>query len=864
MLKISLSLRNCPKDLSHKVQPSKGYSILGCSENLNLYNKNNKNNQFFSPNTTTNAEPIKIKPQYIRGKLKENENKTKQYDTIENYHRNIKERSFKIMKIDKIPNEPQPDSKALKLFIDGVKHFVLIQGNPTINDIVSPLVLLEFGLIDQLPTKSPSILPLAFNDMMKFDSYIAFDCEYKRIFGSLSINDYKFGKMALKKYSYADDIDSTTCQDILGKICKENSIADYLTEKQFKKFIQYYENEIAIALPKALVSLKTENDFYKKILSHIMESYKSFKKKLYNIKEKDGKNNKNNNNNNNKEEEEKEEEEEEEGKNNNENNKKEEKEEEEEREIRRLSDLSKPHEWYPEARKFKRNIILHVGPTNSGKTYNALKRLMEAETGVYCGPLRLLAHEIYDKMNENGLNPSLFTGQLRIDNPNSTHLSCTIEMVSTDKIVEVAVIDEFQLMSDYDRGQSWTRAILGIPAVELHLCGDNTSIELVRRICKITGDTLTINSYERLSTLEIADQPVNTMSDIKKGDCLITFKKRDVLFYKNFLENQGLKCAVVYGSLPPSTRVKQAKLFNSDDNVDVLIATDAVGMGLNLNIGRVVFATLEKFDGDKIRPLLASEVKQIAGRAGRYGTKFPIGTVTCLDESGLKKISRDWASPNLISDRAALFPTPEQLELFSQLPKYKNLKFSEILTGFLEHMKIDKHYFLGSFDKFFRMSQKTDLSPMSVSDKFIFSYCPVGNLQNEILIYHYTSYASSYSQGQKVPLLLNIEKIHQAEEEFLDSDDANTKYSELLQTFESYFTVTDIYLWLSNYFPNYFLDVKLAIELSEILTSKISFFLEKEVGSKNFFEKDFGKKSKQKYVSRPRSKTKSRIPKYLI
>lgn len=140
--------------------------------------------------------------------------------------------------------------------------------------------------------------------------------------------------------------------------------------------------------------------------------------------------------------------------------------------LKLISDLTQPHNWYPEARTIQRRVIFHAGPTNSGKTYNALERFKTAETGVYCGPLRLLANEIFIKMNEAGVPCDLATGEERcfaVDNLHpSNHLSSTVEMLSTQMSVEVAVIDEIQMLRDDQRGWAWTRALLGAAAQEVY------------------------------------------------------------------------------------------------------------------------------------------------------------------------------------------------------------------------------------------------------------------------------------------------------------------------------------------------------------------------------------------------------------
>jgi ATP-dependent RNA helicase SUPV3L1/SUV3 len=156
-----------------------------------------------------------------------------------------------------------------------------------------------------------------------------------------------------------------------------------------------------------------------------------------------------------------------------------------------VADMTKPHLWYPEARKMKRKFFLHVGPTNSGKTFNAIQRLAKGESAIYCAPLRLLASEIYDKLNtEYNIPCNLLTGQQNIVTPEARHVACTIEMTNLYKTYDVALIDEYQLLSDPSRGWAWSRAILGLCAKEIHLTGDPSKVKLIQDIIKIIGDDL--------------------------------------------------------------------------------------------------------------------------------------------------------------------------------------------------------------------------------------------------------------------------------------------------------------------------------------------------------------------------------------
>ncbi|CAJ0746538.1 12596_t:CDS:2, partial [Entrophospora sp. SA101] len=255
--------------------------------------------------------------------------------------------------------------------------------------------------------------------------------------------------------------------------------------------------------------------------------------------------------------------------------------------LKQLSDLSTPIEWHPEARSMQRKIILHVGPTNSGKTYNALKCLETAKSGIYCGPLRLLANEIFDRMNNNGIPCNLVTGEERkeLDGIYVPLTSSTVEMANLNRQLDVAVIDEIQMISDPFRGWAWTQALLGLKAKEIHICGEPAAINLIKSICKSVNEEVEVREYKRLSKLVICDYSLkNNLKGIQKGDCVVTFSRKEIFALKRNIENTtGLRCAVAYGGLPPGisteTRTLQAKLFNDPDSeYDVLIASDAVGM----------------------------------------------------------------------------------------------------------------------------------------------------------------------------------------------------------------------------------------------------------------------------------------------
>ena len=250
----------------------------------------------------------------------------------------------------------------------------------------------------------------------------------------------------------------------------------------------------------------------------------------------------------------------------------------------KLADLRYPVEWYPATRTIQRKFVMHVGPTNSGKTYQALQRLEQARSGIYAGPLRLLAHEVFTRLNAKGRRCDLVTGDERNVQEGAELKSCTVEMVPLNVDVDVAVMDEIQMIGHKERGWAWTQALLGLKAQEIHLCGEERSVPLIRELVASMGDRLEINTYKRLSPLETTTSLGGRLMNLRKGDCFVVFSVVGIHAMKREIEKVTQKrVAIVYGSLPPEIRAQQAKLFNDPENdYDFLVASDAIGMGLNL------------------------------------------------------------------------------------------------------------------------------------------------------------------------------------------------------------------------------------------------------------------------------------------
>ncbi len=289
-----------------------------------------------------------------------------------------------------------------------------------------------------------------------------------------------------------------------------------------------------------------------------------------------------------------------------------------------------PKDEYTAARAMNRRFILHLGETNTGKTYRAIERLKQAQNGVYLAPLRILALENYERLNREGVPCHLITGEEELLADNARHVSSTIEKLDIEREYDVAVIDEIQMIGNSQRGQAWTRAVLGLRCPEIHVCGAANARRLVEDILKDCVDDYEVIEYKRDTPLEVCDE-VFSPNKVQKGDALVAFSKKRVLELSKFYQDKGIKNSVIYGDLPPEVRRMQYRTFVSGEN-RLLITTDAIGMGVNLPIRRIIFMDLIKFDGEEKRYITSQEVKQIGGRAGRKGI-YDVGYVCTAREN---------------------------------------------------------------------------------------------------------------------------------------------------------------------------------------------------------------------------------------
>ncbi|KAM4058849.1 hypothetical protein HRG_008268 [Hirsutella rhossiliensis] len=535
--------------------------------------------------------------------------------------------------------------------------------------------------------------------------------------------------------------------------------------------------------------------------------------------------------------------------------------------MKRLLDMRFPHEWFPATRAMQRTIHVHVGPTNSGKTYNALKALENAKSGVYAGPLRLLATEVYQRLSAKGHACSLVTGEeVRIPDDTDTYFaSCTVEMTPLNTRYDVAVIDEIQMIADDERGNAWSTAFLGVQAKEVHLCGEERTVPLIQALCAGIGDKCIIYHYQRLSPLETMQSSIdNDFSKLKKGDAVVSFSRVAIHALKKKIEEwTGRRCAIIYGNLPPEVRVQQAALFNDPNNdYDYVVASDAIGMGLNLEIRRVIFETIVKFDGRQRRRLYFPEIKQIGGRAGRYRTAASdtvaawgaaepekLGLVTTLESSDLRVVHQAFNMRVENIRKASIYPAAGIIERFASFfPPGTPLSY--ILLRIKAMARVGPRYQLDISKTILEIADVLQHLPLSIYDRLTFCFLPVALRVPESrgCLIALAQVVAENSAGD----LLNIKEIPL---EYLDlklEDFQGAVYENsplaYLAKLEALHVTINQYLWLSFRYAGVFRSQTMALHVRSLVEKRLVDALERM----NF--------AKGELESRRRSKRMAAIP----
>ncbi len=477
------------------------------------------------------------------------------------------------------------------------------------------------------------------------------------------------------------------------------------------------------------------------------------------------------------------------------------------RDIREELNIENFQDGFTLARQMKRQFTIVVGPTNSGKTFTALDALQKAKTGVYLAPLRLLAIEIYDKLNEAKIPCNLHTGEEHIVKEKARHSASTVEMLDTTRKIDVAVIDEFQMLQDTQRGWAWTSAILGVPAKHIYLVGSREMLTVVQKWLDFMGEEYSIVECERKTPLTLMNKTVN-MREVAHGDALIAFSRKQVLSLSAQLKGFGYKVSTIYGALAPEVRRKQATLFNSGET-DVVVSTDAIGMGLNLPVKRVIFSTLSKFDGIQNRTLYPNELQQIAGRAGRYGMheKGEVGVITTENPNTLKQLLNAHLTPT--QHKMFIAPTFWHVEVLSN--KLQTEHISTILSVFSQKIPINNpHYEISEINNLIFLGNIVDniaKNTISLKEKFTFACAPINNNEDELE--YFKTLLKHFTKKQSVKLPHMPEWIGHKNATFLDQ-------AELLSKKVS------LYAWLSYKFPNIYKDQEAIPQYRELLSNYIN------------------------------------------
>lgn len=470
---------------------------------------------------------------------------------------------------------------------------------------------------------------------------------------------------------------------------------------------------------------------------------------------------------------------------------------EEELKIKNLIDqlqITEYHNYFSLARTLNRKLKLYIGPTNSGKTYHALNDLVAHEKGIYLSPLRLLAWEGKEEIEKRGKLVSLITGEEKVIVPDASFKAQTIETLNFQEVVGSILIDEVQMLYDEDRGWAWSQALIGSPCQELIMAGSPEAEPLVRKIAELLGEELEVIHLERFNPLEVQSKAYDIHKDINRipeGSAVIAFSRKKVLEIKKLFESSGKSVSTIYGNLSPEVRKEEARKFR-EGKTKYLISTDAIAMGLNLPISTVIFSTIEKFNGTNTVSLTPMEIKQIAGRAGRYG-KVEKGEVSAFNQGDLRFIKSFIHAEGEKNSFLYIKPSIEHVKKIGS--ELNTNQLFPILTFFTQKVmsSVGNMYVCANLDQPKEMAILLDkIKDLSLEDKFLFDNAPVPNEDH----YHtYFNWIKDYQRNKKVSCPTINDLNHQA-----------FRYDRQL-ILENYVKLLNLYSWLSYKKPEIFTEL---------------------------------------------------------
>jgi ATP-dependent RNA helicase SUPV3L1/SUV3 len=463
---------------------------------------------------------------------------------------------------------------------------------------------------------------------------------------------------------------------------------------------------------------------------------------------------------------------------------------------------------FAKARRAQRKVTLYVGPPNSGKTHAAFERLAQAMDGAYLAPLRLLALEGRDRLVARGVPCSLLTGEENQPADQARVVSSTIEMVATNTPIDVAVIDEAQMIFDKSRGWAWTQAIVAVPANEVIIICSSYAVPAIQNLLGLCGEACTVREFERKQHVQLLPAPV-PMQALQLGDAVVAFSRRDVLMLRDQIAASGHPVSVIYGALPPEVRRREAERFATGES-HILVATDAIGMGLNLPIRRVLFSTLTKFDGVGDRTLDESEVHQISGRAGRYGMHDE-GFVSVLAEAEpeamrmLKELLPK--QPRAPRDfKAPVAPNGWHVDTIAS--RLQKNKLRDVLGVFMDQLKLDDaHFAVAELEQMLDLAEQLDrcAGTLTLRERFVYAQAPV-DTRTDQQVQDYLGWATSHARTGRAGV-----------PDFLDQVDGHSR----LERMEQALRACTLWLWLDLRFPGVYGHLEAVVALRSVLNDGI-------------------------------------------
>ena len=467
------------------------------------------------------------------------------------------------------------------------------------------------------------------------------------------------------------------------------------------------------------------------------------------------------------------------------------------------------------ASRMGRKFIALLGPTNSGKTHRAMEALAKAASGVYLAPLRLLALENYERLQNarphgKEIKVSLITGEERRIAEDATHVASTVEMLDTKTPVEVAVIDEIQMLADRDRGAAWTAAVCGAPASTVYLVGAPEARRAIEALAERLEVPLEVHVLKRMAPLAMEPSPVRKLGNLRRGDAVIAFSRRDVLMWRDMITEKGLSVATVYGNLSPEVRRAQAERFR-EGQADIVVGTDALAMGLNMPIARIVMTTTVKYNGVEEEEISAALAKQIAGRAGRYGVHEE-GFVAGYDEDThqvMRALMKEKIPP-VAATGFAVAPSLEQLHRISSVTGETSLV--KLLKRFVHNIDVPDGFFYPRItEEQNERAEWLDTLPLSVAEKFMLSLVPISS-RVPVLQSAWEHWALSLARKKVCKLTPPTREL----------------YYMNLQEVEDTCRMYSAYAWLGYREPEYFPSIDLAQQLAREASERVDAMLQQQ------------------------------------